>query len=74
MIITNHSQKKKKKLNTSYHLPKKYNFLKIFIFFSPDFSNHVGKCLDKKAAVNFKIYGVIKWKINNYNTHIVQYL
>ena len=72
MIITNHSRKKK--LNTSNHLQKKYNFLKIFIFFSPDISNHVGKCLDKKAKVNFKIYGVIKWKINNYNTHIVQYL
>ena len=28
------------------------------------------KRLDKKTKVNFKIYDVINWEINNYNTHI----
>ena len=35
---------------------------------------HVGKLLDKKAEVNFKIYDVTTWETNNYNTHIAQHL
>ena len=27
-----------------------------------------------KAMVNVKIYDVINWEANNYNTHITQYL
>ena len=42
--------------------------------FCTDFFAHVGKRLDKKAKVNFKIYDVTDWIKNNYNTHIVQYL
>ena len=42
--------------------------------FCPDFFRHVGKWLDKKAKVYFKIYVVINWEINNYNRHIAQYL
>ena len=34
---------------------------------------YVEKRLDKKAMVNFKIYGATDWTINNYNTNIVQY-
>ena len=32
------------------------------------------KQLDYKDKVNFKIYDVTTWLINNYNTHIAQYL
>ena len=35
---------------------------------------HVGKWLDKKTKVNFKIYDLPAWETNNYNTHIGQYL
>ena len=38
--------------------------------FCRDFFGHVGKRLDKKAKVIFKIYNVINWETNNYNTHI----
>ena len=31
------------------------------------------KQLDKKGKVNFKIYDVTGWQINNYKTHIAQY-
>ena len=34
----------------------------------------VGKRLDKKATVNFKIYYVVGWTANNYNAHIGQYI
>ena len=34
----------------------------------------MGKRLDKKERLNFKIYGGKVWETNNYNTHIVQYL
>ena len=30
--------------------------------------------LDKKAMVNFKIYGVSNWEANYYDTYIAQYL
>ena len=35
---------------------------------------HVEKRLDQKDNVNFKIYDVTAWLINNCNTHIDQYL
>ena len=44
-----------------------------YLNFCPDFFGHVGKRLDKKTKVNFKIY-VIYWEANNYNTNISQYL
>ena len=34
----------------------------------------MGKRLYKKAKVSFKIYGVINWETNNYNTHTFQRL
>ena len=46
-------------------------FSKIFKVF-PDFFGYVGKWLNKKAKVTFKIYDVIYWEPNNCNTHIVQ--
>ena len=42
-------------------------------YFSFDFCGYVGKWLDKKAKVNFNIYNVTNWEINNCNTHIAQY-
>ena len=38
------------------------------------FFGHVGKWLDKKAKVNFKLYDVRNWETNNYNAHIAHYL
>ena len=56
-----------------------YFILKLFSFlrysnFCPDFFGHLGKRLDKKAKINFKIYNAADWTTNNYNTHIAQYL
>ena len=48
--------------------------LKMFKFVCPDFFGHVGKRLDEKAKVNFKIYEATDWETNNYNTHTAQYL
>ena len=45
------------------------SILKIFLIFA-DFFDLVVKRLDKKAKVNFKIYNVMNWETNNYNTHI----
>ena len=59
-------------LNTSFYFILKL-VLKIFTFF-PDFFRYVGKLLDKKATVNFKIYDVASWSTNNYNKHIARYL
>ena len=39
---------------------------KIFEF-CPDCFGHVGKCLDKKANINSKIFDFICWIKNNYN-------
>ena len=36
--------------------------------------DHVGKQLDKKTKVDFKIYDVTDWETKNYNTHIAQIL
>ena len=35
---------------------------------------HVGKWLDKKAKVNFKVSDGTNWITNNYNTNIARYL
>ena len=55
--------------NTFYFVLKTLSVLKIFKFFSP-----AGKRLDKKDKVNFKIFDVATWLINNYNTNTAQYL
>ena len=52
---------------------KKLFSLLRFLNFCPDFFGHVGKRFDKKAKVNFKIYDVINWETNKYNTHIAQH-
>ena len=43
--------------------------LKIFNF-CLDIFGQAGKRLDKRAEVNFKIYNVIIWATNYYNTNI----
>ena len=53
--------------------------LKLFLLlrylnFCPEILGHIGKRLDKKVKVNFKIFDVINVETNNYNTHITQYL
>ena len=42
--------------------------------FCPDFFDHVGQRLDKKAKVSLKTYDITGSATNNYNTHIAQYL
>ena len=44
-----------------------------YLHFSSDFFGSIGKQLDKKAKVNFKVYDVIDRETNNYNTYIAQY-
>ena len=59
--------------NTFYFTLKALFVLKIFKFLSL-LSGHVEKRLDSKGKVNFEIYDVTTWLINNCNTHIAQYL
>ena len=59
--------------NAFYFTLKALFALKILDFCS-DFFGHVGKRLDEKAKVNFKIYDVINYETNNCNAHIAQYL
>ena len=42
--------------------------------FIPDFFDHVGQWLDKKAKVSLKTYDITGSATNNYNTHIAQSL
>ena len=56
-----------------YFVLKALYVLELFIFYS-SFFGYVEKWLHKKASVNFKIYDIIDWTANNYNTHITQYL
>ena len=57
-----------------FTLPKKLFLFLIYLNFCPDFFGHVEKWLDQKAKANLKIYGVIKWEANTYNTYTAQYL
>ena len=61
-------------MRNAYVILKALFVLRYSNAFSPDFFCHTGKQLDKKAKINFKIYGVINKGTNNYNTHIAQYL
>ena len=59
--------------NAFYFTLKAVLVLKIFKCISCIFS-HIEKRLNYKDKVNFKIYGVVNWLINNCKTHIDQYL
>ena len=39
--------------------------------FYPDYFDYLGKGLDRKPNVNFKIRDVTDWEANNYITHTV---
>ena len=49
-------------------IPQKLVSLQRYLNFCPDFFAHAWKQFDKKANLNFKIYDVINWEANNYNT------
>ena len=59
--------------NVFYFIVKALFILKIFKFFRAFFGD-VGKRLDKRTNDSFKIYEIINWEVNNYNTHIAKYL
>ena len=61
-------------MNNSFYFILKAIWLLKYSNFYPYFFGHVGKCLDKKVMVNFKICDVTKWETNNYETHVAQYL
>ena len=50
-----------------------YFILKVFVLrifnFLPDFFRQVGKCFDKKAMIDFKIYDVTTWE--TITTHVL---
>ena len=62
--------------NSFYFMVNSY-FKALFVFEISTFLScpfgYVGKRIDKKAMVNFKIYD-IGWIINNYNSYVAQYL
>ena len=51
---------------------KKLFFVLRYSNVCPDFFGHVGKRLNKKDIVNFKIHDAINWETNNYSSLIVQ--
>ena len=59
--------------NVFYITLKVLFFLKVFHFLIRIFG-HVGKRLDNKAKINFKIYDVTYWNTNSYNKNIVRHL
>ena len=48
--------------------------LKLFGFLNRLFFVNVGKQLEKKSKINFKIYEIKDWETNNCNTPIACYL
>ena len=60
-------------MNVFISSEKLFSFLRYLKFF-PDFFCYIEKQLDRKAKVNFKIYGITNWKTKNYNKHIARYL
>ena len=59
--------------NDFYFTLKALFVLKIFIILSW-LSDHVGKWLDQKDKVNFKVYDVRTWETNNWDRHFAQHL
>ena len=56
--------------NAFYFMLKAIFFLKYMTFY-PDYFDYLGKGLDRKPNVNFKIRDVTDWEANNYITHTV---
>ena len=59
--------------NAFYFMLKTLFVLGIITFLSWLFG-YAEKRLDMKTTVNFKTCDVTDWRIDNYNTHIIQYL
>ena len=59
--------------NAYFFLLKALFILEMFTFLYSPFG-YAEKRLDKKPMANFEIYDVTDWTLNNYNTHIAQYL
>ena len=59
--------------NAFYFILKDLLVLKVFKFLSR-FSGDVGKQLEQKRKITFKIYDVTTCETNNYNALIAQYL
>ena len=59
--------------NAFYFMLKAVFVFEIFTFLSRLFA-YAEKRLDKKAKVNFRIYGLTDWTTNGCNTRITQYL
>ena len=49
---------------------KAFSFL-TFLSFCLDILGHLGKWLDKKVKVNFKMYDVMNWETNNNSKHSI---
>ena len=47
-------------------------FVQRYLNFCPDIFGYVGKQLNEKAKVDFKIYGVTTYEKDNYSTRIVR--
>ena len=58
--------------NFLFHVKSFFRSWDICMFFLT--SCFLEKPFDKKAKANFKIYDVLNWTANSYNTHITQYL
>ena len=69
-----YSRVKKQFLTIEGPLKMKKSLFHVKYSFCSWLFGYVEKRLDKKAIVNFKIYGTTDWKTNNYNTHITQYV
>ena len=54
--------------------PQKLFLFQRYLTLCLDFFGRVAKWLDYKDKVDFKIYDVTAWLIDNCNTHIAQYL
>ena len=57
----------------SYFTLKLFLFLR-FLNFCPDFIDYIEERLQKKAKLDMKVYDIVNWEANNYNTHIAHYL
>ena len=57
-----------------FYFTLKLFFFLIYVNFYPGFFGHERKRFNKESKFNLKIYVVIYWEKNNYNTHVAQYL
>ena len=61
-------------MKNAFHFNLKALFILKIFKSCPEFFGHVGRRLDKRAKVNFKIYDITNLVTNNSNTHFTKYL